>query len=396
MNKDIATFLKDEKFLTMSFPEITAAVNKKFGTKHSAEAIRGRWRRMGLPVKDGTFKAKVMTVEEQVQYDIEKSDYKDAKKVIETKYHAVLERALAAEKERDAFKILKESPRNEFTVHPKYNNKKGEATAVVIASDWHIEEKVRPESVNGKNAHNLTVAEARAIEFFANTIKLVKKEQQDVQIDTLVLALLGDFISGNIHEELLENCELTPIAAIIKAKNLITAGIEALLKETNLKLVIPCHVGNHTRITKKIHLSNEQGNSLEYFMYHTLADYFQGNKRVEFIIAEGYHSYVTIYNYTIRFHHGHSIKFGGGVGGIMIPVQKAISQWNKIRWADLDCFGHLHVQMDGKNFLANGSNIGYNSFAVAIKADFDTPRQTFFLIDKKRGKTVVAPIVYSI
>ena len=397
-NKTIADYLKENKdrLTGMSYKEVTKEVNEIFETKLSHVAVQARWKRLGLPPKDGQFKAKSLSLDEQVQQDIERNDYKDAKKVIESKYQAVLERALAAEKERDAFKILKESPSNEFVIMPKFGDKKGEATAVVIASDWHIEEKVRPESVNGRNSYDIPTAEKRAVEFFENTIKLIKKEQQDVQIDTLVLALLGDFISSNIHEELLENCELTPMAAIIKAKNLIVAGIESILRETNLKLVIPCHVGNHTRITKKIHLSNEQGNSLEYFMYHTLSDYFAKEKRITWMIAEGYHSYIQIYNYTIRFHHGHSIKFGGGVGGIMIPVQKAISQWNKIKWADLDCFGHLHVQMDGKNFLANGSNIGYNSFAVAIKADFDTPRQTFFLIDKKRGKTVVAPIVYSI
>jgi hypothetical protein len=67
-----------------------------------------------------------------------------------------------------------------------------------------------------------------------------------------------------------------------------------------------------------------------------------------------------IYDVTVRFHHGHSIRYAGGVGGIYIPTNKAIAQWNKGRHADLDVFGHFHQLRDGGNFICNGSLIGYN------------------------------------
>ena len=132
-------------------------------------------------------------------------------------------------------------------------------------------------------------------------------------------------------------------------------------------------------------------------MYHNLANYFRGNKRVTFLIADGYLSYVKVYDFMIRFHHGHAMKYGGGIGGLFIPTFKAISQWQKMKHADLDCFGHFHQFKDGGNFICNGSIIGYNSFALQIKADYETPRQTFFLIDSKRGcKTVTTPILFSV
>ena len=130
-------------------------------------------------------------------------------------------------------------------------------------------------------------------------------------------------------------------------------------------------------------------------MYHVMESYFRDNKRVHFVIEDSYHTYLTVYNQTIRFHHGHAIKYGGGVGGLTIPVNKAIAQWNKTRNADLDVFGHWHQQFDGGNFLCNGSLIGYNAFALFIKAGFEAPKQLFFLIDKKRSKTVVCPILFN-
>jgi hypothetical protein len=209
-----------------------------------------------------------------------------------------------------------------------------------------------------------------------------------------VLALLGDFISGNIHEELLESCSLRPIDAILLAKDWLTSGIKFLLQNTDCDFTIVTAVGNHTRITHQVHIANERGNNLEYFMYHVMAKEFANEPRVRFIIEDSYHTYLKVYDKTIRFHHGHAIKYGGGVGGLTIPVNKAIAQWNKTRVADLDVFGHWHQQFDGGNFLCNGSIIGYNAFALFIKAGFEHPKQLFFLMDRKRGKTVVCPILF--
>jgi hypothetical protein len=124
-----------------------------------------------------------------------------------------------------------------------------------------------------------------------------------------------------------------------------------------------------------------------------LARHFVSEKRVKFIIPTSYHSFLDINGFVIRFSHGHAINYKGGVGGIYISVNKAIAQWNKVEHADLDVFAHFHQMRDGGNFICNGSLIGWNEFANFIKADFEKPRQAFFLVDHKRKeKTVVCPV----
>jgi len=164
------------------------------------------------------------------------------------------------------------------------------------------------------------------------------------------------------------------------------------LKNSAYDLVIPCHSGNHARTTEETYIGSEYGHSLEYFMYKNLEKFFVGEKRVQFNVVKGYHSYQQVYDTTIRFHHGHWIRYSGGVGGIFIPANKAIAQWNKAKPATLDCFAHFHQLKDGGNFISNGSVIGYNPFAINIKADYEPPRQAFFVIDSKRGKTFTCPI----
>lgn len=354
----------------------------------SDDAVRKRYRRLNLPHK------REFIEDEEIKRDLELARIRDDKGKVDKKYRYLLGQIEKIEKERDAVVELSNNRSTYQILATK--NKEGEATAVILASDWHAEERVDPLKVSSMNKYNLEVAKKRADEFFVNAVKLLKGEQSRVKVNNMVLALLGDFISGNIHEELLANCELPPVKAMVEVQNWIASGIEYILRETEVNLVIPCHVGNHTRITKKIHLSNEQGNSLEYYMYHTLADRFRNEKRITWVIAEGYHSYVSVYDKTLRFHHGHAMQYGGGVGGLYIPVNKAIAQWNKIRWADIDCFGHFHTQRNGGNFLSNGSLIGYNAFALSIKCDYEPPKQQFFLIDSNRGLTVNAPILFSV
>jgi len=148
-------------------------------------------------------------------------------------------------------------------------------------------------------------------------------------------------------------------------------------------------------MTKEQRISTESGNSLEYFMYLMLQDYFEKEKRVKFVVQAGYHSYVSFFEgaYETRFHHGHQINYQGGVGGITVPVNKAIAQWNKTKWADLDVFGHFHTKFDGGNFISNGSMIGLSPYGVSIKASYELPSQQLFLVNREYGqKTAVMPI----
>jgi len=352
--------------------------------KVSIDSIYHRFSRLGITQKP------IVSTEEYIARDRAKIEEKSNSKLTNSKYKFVLAENEKLQREISAVLRMQETPQS-LVIKPSTGGN-SEAVAFVVASDWHVEETVRPEQVSELNTFNLKVADARIQKFFQNSTKLISITQRDSRIKQLVLCLLGDFISGSIHDELVEGNSLLPIDAIMFAEQRIIAGINYYLKNTDLNLTIVCHAGNHSRITKKTHIATEQGNSLEFYMYHHLANLFASNKRVKFIIANGYHTYLDIFGYIVRLHHGHSIRYGGGVGGIYIPVNKAIAQWNKGRNCDLDVFGHFHQLRDGGNFVCNGSLIGYNSFALSIKADFEPAKQSFFLVDSKRGKTLQAPI----
>jgi len=283
----------------------------------------------------------------------------------------------------------------------------GEATAIALASDWHIEEEVKPENVSAMNFYNLDESKRRAEKFFSTLVYLVSLEQQNTKINHLVLGLLGDFISGDIHPDIDKSTLLQSSHAIVRCQEYIISGIKHILEHSKLNITAVCHTGNHGRKDKEQMIANEAGNSLEYLMYHMLKNYFRNEPRVNFIIPEGYHSYLDVYGTTLRFHHGHNFRYNGGVGGPSISINKKIAQWNKTRDArnapffeaikakiqefniarpaDIDCFGHFHQFLDGGNFIMNGSMIGYNPYAISIGASYEPPKQALFFVHSKYG-----------
>lgn len=367
----------------LSHQQLADKIKKEKGINMNSEAIRKRRQRLGLSKRVAK-----LTPAQQVEVDVKTADIGGKYATLQRKYSLLIKQLRATEDARDVVKHIAEV--NTHTIK-SVKNSGTSATAVVLASDWHSDEIVREGSTNGLNVFDCQIATERITRFFSSVVRLVKIKQQSIEIRELVLALLGDFITGNIHEEIETAC--APAEALRLVQNHLASGIEFILKNTNVNLVIPCHSGNHGRATKTVHQGTEHENSWEYLMYHNLADHFRGNKRVKFMVAQGYQSFVDVNGFVIRFHHGHNVKFSGGVGGIAIPIRKAIAQWDKAQRADLSCQGHYHQLIWYSNFVCNGSIIGYNAFALAIKADYEKPRQAFFLVNHQRKEvTDFSPI----
>lgn len=269
------------------------------------------------------------------------------------------------------------------------NSYDGEATAVAVASDWHVEETVDPKNVNGLNEYNLDIAEQRINKFFRNVVKLTEIQRKGAKIDRLVLILGGDLMTGYIHDELKETNSLSPTQTVIWLQDRIATGLELLGKNFS-EIVIPCLYGNHGRSTLKPRHATGAANSYEWMLYKTLEKYL-GDKAT-WQVSDGYHLFVELYSKMLRVHHGDGLKYQGGIGGLTIPVEKAIASWNKAITADLDIFGHWHQSQQAPKWVCNGSLIGFNAYAIAIKAAFEQPSQTYFLYDKKHGRTITAPI----
>lgn len=273
-------------------------------------------------------------------------------------------------------------------LYKKASWERADSTCIANFSDWHCDEPVDKDAVHGVNEYNLDIAKSRAEHAFKHALKLTDKEAHDARVRTLVVNLLGDFFSNWIHEELIANTLLAPGDAMLFVRGLLVSGIEFLLRESEYELEFNCVPGNHGRMTDKMHHGDPGGTSLETVMYATIADYFRGEKRVRFHNPGHAMVYRTYFEkFVVRLIHGYEIGYSGGVGGVTIPLNKAMAQWDILKRADLTIYGHFHQYNPGPRSLGNGSLIGYNTFAQLIKAAYEEAQQSLVVVHARNGGT---------
>ena len=272
--------------------------------------------------------------------------------------------------------------------------KRHAATMVVLLSDVHCEERVDPRTVNGLNDFSLDVCQARLDELQERFFRLLEHERQLADIDRVVVWLGGDFISGHIHDDTAELAQLAPLAAKRWIGERLRAFIDAV-SDTARSVIVATNSGNHGRSTDKLRIGTEMEHSFEQDLYLVM----QAEERrdnVQWQVGTGYLNYVNVDGFRIRFHHGHAVRYQGGIGGIHVPLNKSIAAWDATERADLTCLGHWHQFSWGRagRYVSNGSVIGHSAYAVRIKASFEPPCQAAIVIDHGRNEVTKAMPIY--
>lgn len=268
-----------------------------------------------------------------------------------------------------------------------------EATAIAMLSDAHVEEHVRPGETPYPNVYDPEIAHRSLGRFFAGVEWLVGLHREAFRIRNVLLWLGGDLMTGHIHPENVENTAGTPIETMLWLFPRLVDGIQRLLDDPKIeRLLVPCSYGNHGRNSPKPYRALGAVHSYEWALYQLLAQHFAGEPRVEFLADKSAHQYAQVYGFDLHFHHGDETNYGGGVGGITIPLNKATAQWDLARRCHYHHFGHWHQYSPGGRITTNGSVIGYSAYAMSVKATPEPPQQAFYLLDSKRGKTCCSPI----
>jgi len=261
-----------------------------------------------------------------------------------------------------------------------------EAAHVVLCSDWHVEENVYSERVAGRNEYNTEIARARIRKLFEGYAWHTSFARERYKVRDAVVWLGGDLLTGYIHEELEEDNSLSPIETLVFLQKEIVQQIDLMLLDSQLeKIWVPCSHGNHGRTTKKIRRKTGAKNSFEWLLYTQLQERYKKEPRIQFIVDQSAHQYLEVFGTRVHFHHGDEVKFGGGIGGLAVPLLKRVHKWDQVRKCDLHCIGHFHTHNLFGRAITNGSLIGYSEYSMAIGADYERPQQAQFLIDSQRG-----------
>lgn len=351
---------------------------------------KGEWARSMARIKGFNTTTNQFQVQEKIEY----TEYKQKATVQKEENSKLIKKVIELQRDLRFLDAFKKHTSTKFVIPPPTGKANHEATPIIQWSDWHVDEVVKPSTVNGFNEFNPEICEARAKNLFSNTIKLINTQRTGVIIKRLVLHLGGDIVTAWIHPEGMQTNSMTPQQGVFFAFDLHRAGIQYLLKHGEFEQIyIVCSRGNHGRVTHKMQYGNDYSTNSENYMYKMLANEFKSEKRVVFQIDDAELAYMNIYGKQLRFFHGWQIRFQGGIGGLTIPLYKALHRWNANvpTYYNLMCDKHTYSSPTPDCTL-NGSLIGFNAYALSNGFSFQPPLQSFTLLDSKRGITIKAPL----
>lgn len=279
---------------------------------------------------------------------------------------------------------------------PKLVHKGGAHVPTLLLSDLHWGERVFPAQVNGVNEYDIGIAQRRLRTAIERAVDLCMNHMVTPDYPGIVLALGGDMLSGDIHEELSETNDLPVMPALLDLRDCLVWAIGRLADEFG-RVFLPCVTGNHGRNTKKPRAKGRNYTNFDWLLYQLLARHFQGDKRIQFQIPDGSDAQWTVFGHRYCLTHGDQFRGGDGMIGALGPIARGDHK-KRSRNSQIDLgydtllMGHWHQLIMLQRFIVNGSLKGYDEYAAANNFGFEPPQQALWLTHSERGITFSMPV----
>jgi len=306
------------------------------------------------------------------------------------------EQESAAEIRRRIYEIAERSPEPpEWTFHDRGTSGK-RGTPCTLWSDWHRGEIVRKEEVNGLNEFTSEIHDKRVKRLVDTTIDLCYNHmgRAKTKYPGAVVMLGGDFINGDIHEELQINADRTTQQNINELTDVLAAAIDTMAGHFG-NIFCPAVVGNHGRNTRKPRMKGRVYTSHEWNIYVNLERYFRRSKHVSFLVPSGTDAYFPVVGTRYLLTHGDSlgVKGGDGIIGAIGPIMRGsikVGNSESQVGRDIDCLvmGHWHQPLWLPGVIVNGALKGYDEYAkLQLRAPYGRPSQMLWFTHPEHGIT---------
>lgn len=258
------------------------------------------------------------------------------------------------------------------------------ATPCFVLSDLHFGEHVTLEETLGKNEYDLKIAEARTAKAIDNMLWLRRDMSRTQACDHTYLAINGDIVSGDIHDELRETNDGGLRAQCDVALGSLLAGVRAFADATPGILHCVCIGGNHGRLTHKQQIKNGTQHSAEHLGVYDPLRRMLGDMggKIAWHIPPAERFILDVHGWKVSQQHGTMIRSAGGIGGVLVPMTRWVM---RDAAADYYVFGHFHEADAYGKVLKNGATIGSSAYTAWLGIEDRPPEQIAFVLDADRG-----------
>jgi len=270
---------------------------------------------------------------------------------------------------------------------------------MTLWSDWHAGEVVSPHEVGGTNTFSTEILVARAKRLVDTIIDVCFSQMAKPNYPGIVVALGGDMVSGDIHDELSATNDRYMMQTVHDLFDVLIAALTKLADRFG-NVYVPCVPGNHGRSTQKPRAKGRAYTSYEWLLYNMLEKWFKGDPRVKFYIPPECDAHFTVVGHRFLLTHGDAlgVKGGDGIIGSLGPIMRGKIKIGNAESAigrsfDTILMGHWHQYITLQGVIVNGSLKGFDEYArLLLRAPFQLPIQALWFCHAKRGITNHIPI----
>ena len=260
-----------------------------------------------------------------------------------------------------------------------------EEHAFLLLSDIHYPETVSAAEMGGLNEYNRVIANCRLKYLVEGVRDIAVNKMLGYKLSTLHILCLGDWMSGNIHEELAETNDGDAITASMDLAFIVAQMVRDLLLVFP-KIEMVGVVGNHGRMTKKKRFKRPYVN-WDFVCYQFLSGFLAQEiaaKTVKVDFPESFWRMHDINGHNCLILHGDNINSWAGIPwyGIQRASYKMTEMFAARRiFYEYMFIGHFHneasVQRPKGEIIINGSVMGGNEFSQGALFTMSAPVQLF-------------------
>lgn len=280
----------------------------------------------------------------------------------------------------------------------EYRTKNGGTTPetpITAWADWHCGETVNLEQVGGVNEYNFAIMDRRINNLITRTIDLCENHGPG-NYEGIIINLVGDMVSGGIHDELQKTDEDTPIECVLRVADRLVIGLQTMADHFG-KVYAPAVCGNHGRNTHKPEYKGYYKKNWDYMAYAIVQKRLNDMKddRIQIDFRPANEIDYRSYNHRYWLCHGDMIGANGGDGiiGAIGPIMRGefktrgrASSMN--RNFDTMVMGHYHQSLWLPRAIVSNTIKGYCEYAKnKLNVSPTAPSQPLWFSHPKYGIT---------
>lgn len=266
---------------------------------------------------------------------------------------------------------------------------------VLLWSDTHAGEVVSEVETNGLNAYDWKTMMVRHDRIREAVFSF--QDNRPYPVSKLHVCALGDMLSGDIHDELVETNEFPLAEATIQFAEDGATWLESFL-ERFAEINVSGVVGNHPRAKRKPQ-AKQAFNNADWLAYHAMSRYLRSQPAISWDIPRASaHPIIVARNWRCLLLHGDGIRSsmpGVPWGGVMRRVTSLSQQYaTKGKPIDHYFLGHFHQGniVNQGQVVMNGSVKGVDEYSLKAFGGGGEPQQILLTFHPKRGLTDVSLI----